>query len=228
MTVGKIAYKDIRAYRNSRKINKGKQPKHIWYDERGEKLTVTKSKTLNKAKRFLQKAEEEENETDFPVTPKELLDGSSSDTSLSSEEDISGGDNSESLCRDETEQTPSTSILTEKEDVFVTDVSDVVRISKPSCGKRKKKLRKTRKVKMPPEVANSDDLRKYWAQRYRLFSRFDEGIKLDRGIISILYELNSGHRWLLSVRETHKLLFVLYFRIISLSVMIAGDRITLF
>lgn len=193
MTVGKIAYKDKRAFRNSKKIDKGKQPKHIWYDERGEKLTVTKSKTLNKAKRFLQKAEEEskslveeeENEGGFSVIPKELLDGNSSDTSSSSEE-ILGGDNLESQCRDDKEQNQSMSSLTEKDDV--TEVSDVVGVSKSSTNKRKKKKRNTKKVKMPPEVADSDDLRKYWAQRYRLFSKFDEGIKLDRGIIlNILY-----------------------------------------
>lgn len=30
-------------------------------------------------------------------------------------------------------------------------------------------------------MMDEPDLAKYWAQRYRLFSRFDEGIKLDRG-----------------------------------------------
>lgn len=34
---------------------------------------------------------------------------------------------------------------------------------------------------MPPEIASVPELAKYWAQRYRLFSRFDDGIKLDRG-----------------------------------------------
>mgnify|MGYP001859137412 CR=1 FL=1 len=34
---------------------------------------------------------------------------------------------------------------------------------------------------IPPEIAADPELIKYWAQRYRLFSRFDEGIKLDRG-----------------------------------------------
>lgn len=30
-------------------------------------------------------------------------------------------------------------------------------------------------------MAAEPQLAKYWAQRYRLFSRFDEGIRLDRG-----------------------------------------------
>ncbi|XP_063058621.1 trimethylguanosine synthase isoform X2 [Engraulis encrasicolus] len=49
--------------------------------------------------------------------------------------------------------------------------------------KKKKKKRKARKRRadpdMPPEIASQPELAKYWAQRYRLFSRFDEGIKLD-------------------------------------------------
>lgn len=34
---------------------------------------------------------------------------------------------------------------------------------------------------LPPEIVADPELAKYWAQRYRLFSRFDEGIQLDRG-----------------------------------------------
>ncbi len=48
--------------------------------------------------------------------------------------------------------------------------------------KNKRRNRKRRKdVAMPPEIAAEPELAKYWAQRYRLFSRFDEGIKLDHG-----------------------------------------------
>lgn len=49
--------------------------------------------------------------------------------------------------------------------------------------KKKKKKAYTEKfrVPMPSEVADNPVLCKYWAQRYRLFSRFDEGIQLDTG-----------------------------------------------
>lgn len=60
--------------------------------------------------------------------------------------------------------------------------------------KKKKKNRKQKKnfeltapnpliprVSRPPEVVADPVLCKYWAQRYRLFSRFDEGILLDKG-----------------------------------------------
>lgn len=56
-----------------------------------------------------------------------------------------------------------------------------------SSKKKKKKAARRRRrrrevgVDMPPEIAAKPDLAKYWAQRYRLFSRFDEGVKLDHG-----------------------------------------------
>lgn len=50
--------------------------------------------------------------------------------------------------------------------------------------KKKKNKRKNKSKKLndlPPEIASVPELAKYWAQRYRLFSRFDDGIKLDKG-----------------------------------------------
>lgn len=47
--------------------------------------------------------------------------------------------------------------------------------------KLKKKNKRGRKQQVPAEMAAEPQLAKYWAQRYRLFSLFDEGIKLDRG-----------------------------------------------
>lgn len=47
--------------------------------------------------------------------------------------------------------------------------------------RNKKKSRKRPSVPIPEEIANDSVLRKYWYQRYRLFRKFDDGIKLDRG-----------------------------------------------
>jgi trimethylguanosine synthase len=33
---------------------------------------------------------------------------------------------------------------------------------------------------VPEELVGFPEMAKYWNQRYRLFSRYDEGIKLDR------------------------------------------------
>ncbi|XP_043591838.1 trimethylguanosine synthase isoform X1 [Bombus pyrosoma] len=47
---------------------------------------------------------------------------------------------------------------------------------------QKKKRRKPpkRNVSLPVEIDNDKTLMKYWFKRYRLFSKFDQGIKLDR------------------------------------------------
>ncbi|KAM7401447.1 hypothetical protein PAMA_005584 [Pampus argenteus] len=60
--------------------------------------------------------------------------------------------------------------------------------------KPKKKGKRGRKQQIPAEMAAEPDLAKYWAQRYRLFSRFDEGIRLDReGWFSVTPERIAEH-----------------------------------
>uniref|UniRef100_A0A3Q3KMZ9 Trimethylguanosine synthase n=1 Tax=Monopterus albus TaxID=43700 RepID=A0A3Q3KMZ9_MONAL len=68
---------------------------------------------------------------------------------------------------------------------------------KPKMQKRKQ----SRKQQLPEEMAAEPELAKYWAQRYRLFSRFDEGIKLDReGWFSVTPERIAEH---IAVRVEH-------------------------
>jgi trimethylguanosine synthase len=52
--------------------------------------------------------------------------------------------------------------------------------------KRKGKKKNSKQIildkkNIPEEFHNDSELLKYWLQRYRLFSKFDEGIVLDRG-----------------------------------------------
>eukprot|EP00062_Callorhinchus_milii_P006804 gi/632947716/ref/XP_007889188.1/ PREDICTED: trimethylguanosine synthase [Callorhinchus milii] len=60
---------------------------------------------------------------------------------------------------------------------------------------KKNKWRKKKKVyQIPSDIAAVPELVKYWAQRYRLFSRFDEGIKLDQeGWFSVTPEKIAEH-----------------------------------
>ena len=50
---------------------------------------------------------------------------------------------------------------------------------------------------MPTEVQEDEELRKYWAQRYRLFSKYDDGVQMDKGTIFTfifdMYELDINH-----------------------------------
>lgn len=52
---------------------------------------------------------------------------------------------------------------------------------KEKVKKPKKRSKRRKRQQIPAEVEADSELAKYWAQRYRLFSRFDEGIRLDRG-----------------------------------------------
>ncbi|NXL45790.1 TGS1 synthase, partial [Podilymbus podiceps] len=68
---------------------------------------------------------------------------------------------------------------------------------KSTTKKKEKKRRRRNKIALgaiPAEIAADPELAKYWAQRYRLFSRFDEGIKLDReGWFSVTPEKIAEH-----------------------------------
>lgn len=50
--------------------------------------------------------------------------------------------------------------------------------------KKEKKRRRKNKIMaaLPAEIANDKTLHKYWQKRLSLFSLFDRGIKLDRGM----------------------------------------------
>ncbi|XP_070830715.1 trimethylguanosine synthase [Chaetodon trifascialis] len=59
---------------------------------------------------------------------------------------------------------------------------------------KKKKRKRMKKQQVPAEMAAEPELAKYWAQRYRLFSRFDQGIRLDReGWFSVTPERIAEH-----------------------------------
>ncbi|XP_037088496.1 LOW QUALITY PROTEIN: trimethylguanosine synthase-like [Pollicipes pollicipes] len=65
----------------------------------------------------------------------------------------------------------------------------------PSEGRRGGvRKRKASSISIPAEIRQSPELRKYWHQRYRLFSRFDEGVQLDRdGWFSVTPEHIARH-----------------------------------
>ncbi|XP_056276770.1 trimethylguanosine synthase isoform X2 [Pseudoliparis swirei] len=66
------------------------------------------------------------------------------------------------------------------------------KVKKPK--NRRKGGRGRRSQPVPAEMASEPELAKYWAQRYRLFSRFDEGVRLDReGWFSVTPERIAEH-----------------------------------
>lgn len=69
-------------------------------------------------------------------------------------------------------------VNTEKDNTEIIKTYDDDSVKK-SQKKRRRKQNK-RNISLPAEVDNDRDLMKYWVKRYRLFSKFDQGIKLDR------------------------------------------------
>lgn len=60
----------------------------------------------------------------------------------------------------------------------VTSPKSEGRTEEMSVPKRKKRKKKPF---FPPEIKENAKLRKYWHRRFSLFSKFDQGIKLDEG-----------------------------------------------
>ncbi|NWI80495.1 TGS1 synthase, partial [Dryoscopus gambensis] len=196
-----------------RKPRKSKNT-HIFFTEESE-LTCKKSKTLKKVEMFLkQVSKPEEEDTSQTATPQgkaEALSVSSSDS-----EGQEGVTATQSVTLDaEIQEPPSSSaactepggsnLAGEVQDVAASG-SDEQGAGRPEHGtvdekitvKNKEKKRRRRNKNalrtIPPEIAADPELVKYWAQRYRLFSRFDEGIKLDReGWFSVTPEKIAEH-----------------------------------
>lgn len=59
----------------------------------------------------------------------------------------------------------------------LSDEDNIKRIQKK---KRKKQSKKN--ISLPVEIFGDKSLMKYWLKRYHLFSKFDEGVKMDRGM----------------------------------------------
>uniref|UniRef100_U3K6N1 Trimethylguanosine synthase n=2 Tax=Ficedula albicollis TaxID=59894 RepID=U3K6N1_FICAL len=84
-------------------------------------------------------------------------------------------------------------------DYLQPETEDISQAVDENITAKKKETKRRRRNKnalrtIPPEIAADPELIKYWAQRYRLFSRFDEGIKLDReGWFSVTPEKIAEH-----------------------------------
>ncbi|NWV40422.1 TGS1 synthase, partial [Grantiella picta] len=195
-----------------RKPRKSKNT-HIFFTEESE-ITCKKSKTLKKVEMFLkQVSKPEEEDTSQTATPQgktEALSVTSSDSE--SQEGITATQSS-TLDAEIQEPKSSSAVCTEpggsKLEGEVQDAAvsgpDEQGAERPEHAadekitvkeKEKKRRRKNKSAlrTIPPEIAADPELVKYWAQRYRLFSRFDEGIKLDReGWFSVTPEKIAEH-----------------------------------
>ncbi|NXW79256.1 TGS1 synthase, partial [Hirundo rustica] len=180
-----------------RKPRKSKNT-HIFFTEKSE-MTCRKSKTLKKVEMFLkQVSKPEEEDTSQMATPQgkaEALSASSSDSE--GQEGVTGTQGA-TLDAEIQEPPSSSAACTEPAGSELEgEAQDAAANEKIPVKKKEMKRRRRNKKALrtiPPEIAADPELVKYWAQRYRLFSRFDEGIKLDReGWFSVTPEKIAEH-----------------------------------
>uniref|UniRef100_A0A6I8PCG9 Trimethylguanosine synthase n=1 Tax=Ornithorhynchus anatinus TaxID=9258 RepID=A0A6I8PCG9_ORNAN len=198
--------------------------KHIFFQEESEKSSSRKNKTLSKVEKFLKWVNEpaEERVSQECCHRDREQDTSTSSDSDGQERAVQKPEGASQNSDEELEKTdlsPSTPVCCEPEmeearenkvsdvaeeqecahgrQLVALDIPDYLRVeTEDERRKKPKKNRKKRKAvnPFPPEIAADPELAKYWAQRYRLFSRFDEGIKLDReGWFSVTPEKIAEH-----------------------------------
>ncbi|XP_019276857.2 trimethylguanosine synthase isoform X1 [Panthera pardus] len=190
--------------------------KHIFFTEESDKTFFKKSKALTKVEKFLKWVNEpmDEEASQESVSHDNVQDTCTSSDSEEQEMSVKKGDdpletsNQEpgkrhavssagELETEKNEGDSTVTAITHQEDCVTQITPDSVRVNTETESKKKKKTKKNRNKKvigLPPEIAAVPELAKYWAQRYRLFSRFDDGIKLDReGWFSVTPEKIAEH-----------------------------------
>ncbi|NXF10216.1 TGS1 synthase, partial [Smithornis capensis] len=183
-----------------RKPRKSKNT-HIFFTEESE-MTCKKSKTLKKVEMFLKRVSKPEEEATSQTTTRQGKAEALSMTSSDSEDQESVTAAQTVTLNAENRNPPSSSTAcTEPGGCNVEqetqNVACLPAVDETITANKKAKKRRRNKIALraiPAEIAADPELVKYWAQRYRLFSRFDEGIKLDReGWFSVTPEKIAEH-----------------------------------
>lgn len=180
----KTAVKKSRQLRLSRRSRKRKDENtHVRFNEDG---VIVKPNVIDRVKGFLESTEKgSEEEFGSASSATEEAAAPVNQSMDSFEEEF------HSCEEDEIEIEPGP-FQADDEDEFKDCVEDDPRTKHKNSNKR-------RRPRLPPkplpeEFANSPHIKKYWHQRYRLFSKYDEGIKLDEeGWYSVTPEKIAEH-----------------------------------
>uniref|UniRef100_A0A8C6HIW0 Trimethylguanosine synthase n=1 Tax=Mus spicilegus TaxID=10103 RepID=A0A8C6HIW0_MUSSI len=187
--------------------------KHILFTEdSGKPFVVCKSKVRSKVEKFLKWVNErvDEETSQDSLSQNKIQDTCTSSDSEEQDMSLEKADNLMETRDPKPEKCQIISSATELE-AEKSEVGSLVATVPENCSteeipnsphaeteveiKKKKKKNKNKKINdLPPEIASVPELAKYWAQRYRLFSRFDDGIKLDKeGWFSVTPEKIAEH-----------------------------------
>lgn len=176
-------------------LNRSMASRHIYYDDDGNEC----ESALSRTKQFLNSI------TPSTAPSYGTTTAIITDTHSSSDEDISPAQRQQqksvvrkerkrlSLCGCETDSTSTFELgepLSDAEKKLVLQVlnygdgevvapADDQEIVKKPQQKKKRKKGKKLSSKIPEEIVSNPNLMKYWVRRYQLFSKFDEGIRMD-------------------------------------------------
>ncbi|XP_062935568.1 trimethylguanosine synthase isoform X1 [Cynocephalus volans] len=186
--------------------------KHIFFTEDSGKPFFKKNKALSRVEKFLKWVNEpvDEEASQESFSQDNVQDTCTSSDSEEQDMSVKIDDDQVETSNLEPEKCQTTSSAGELETEKNEDSLVATAVDKQNCVTRditgslqveteaeiqKKKKKNNKKVNgLPPEIAAVPELAKYWAQRYRLFSRFDDGIKLDReGWFSVTPEKIAEH-----------------------------------
>ncbi|XP_004602585.2 trimethylguanosine synthase [Sorex araneus] len=188
---------------------------HIFFAEESERAGLRKSKTVSKVEKFLKRVSEPPDTEPSPGSDSRdnMQDAGSSSDSEEQKATVPGGEGPVDTSSPETQESctlapagspgaestgagSGVAAGTDAPACSAQDAPDPPQVgAEAETKKKKKKKSRNKKARgMPAEVASVPELAKYWAQRYRLFSRFDDGIKLDReGWFSVTPEKIAEH-----------------------------------
>uniref|UniRef100_A0A336M890 Trimethylguanosine synthase n=1 Tax=Culicoides sonorensis TaxID=179676 RepID=A0A336M890_CULSO len=180
---GEVTYKKkhIRLHNRMLKM-KHQKPKHLYFDDDGNEISSVKGteKLEQESATLIHTSSDDDSHKAIPpqttrLPSSVLLQGGNNITKFS--------DPSSSLEL----QDLNASLEIEEYDSIGIDVTEDKLLQEQSeiavvANKReKKKKRKTKFATiLPPEIINDKSLLKYWYKRFSLFSKFDQGIKLDK------------------------------------------------
>lgn len=172
---GEVIYRKrhIRLHNRFLKM-KHHKPKHIYFDDDGNEIKTNIDN--NEVKTVLHSSSDDDSNTNVPIrkiNTNKLMESSLTFKSIENDEEnhslidgeLDGG------CLDD-------------------DIAIEMPIASGSVKKEKKKRRKAKLIsaRLPSEILNDKSLIKYWYKRFSLFSKFDNGIKLDKGELKKIYE----------------------------------------
>lgn len=180
-TTGEVVYrkKHIRLHNRILKM-KHHKPSHKYFDDDGNEMATENVEIKSEPTNIMHSSSDDDSHAAAPIRKP----GTSS--LLANSKTIQN----KSQCND-FQLKEAMPFEFEEESVRFNEANELCELNLNVGINAKKEKKKRRKMKLlasglPPEIATDKTLLKYWYKRFSLFSLFDKGIKLDRGLFFIV------------------------------------------